>query len=129
MTYLQEIKNNFKKNWWKCGLTVAALFLIKVEPSEGTALGVAWFIPLIAAGISAVGAIGSAAMRRKGEREQVEATMGANAIMNQQWREQMIFEKREADRNAFNDIRNQFNQAMINNTNLRKSFIDIWGGR
>lgn len=125
---MNEIKVNLKKNWWKALLTIVAMVVLGKTQSESS-LAIAWFIPLIAAGISAIGAIGSAAIQSRGARDQQDTVSRANEVMNQQWKEQMMFEKREADRSAFNDVRNQFNQSMINNANLRKTIVDIWSGR
>ena len=88
-----------------------------------------FWVPLIAAGIGAIGSIAGGVMQSRAMDDQIFYQKQANEIMNQQWRENMILEKRKEQRRALVDFNNKLNNDMMNNQGLKKSINQIWSGR
>jgi Flp pilus assembly protein TadB len=97
-----------------------------------------WFIPLIAAGISAAGAIGGAAIKSRQARRQnalaSEMADDANQVMNDQWQKEQDQRRKEAKDREMEGRRRDYQAAIAQMRsilggapNTSKKIIEIMG--
>ena len=93
----------------------------------------AWFVPLIAAAISDSGNRKAAEIQSNALQNQNEfsanAASQANEIMNKQWSREMKLKEDELRMQQSRDTVKRFEDIVNSSANLRKSLINIYGGK